>query len=91
MTDRNDNAPGQPDRNTLDAVASWLSADGVASLRYDKLGSGQTGWGKYAAHPEQAGLGTYEQEAVAALTFLAAQREVDRARLAQWRPAGGGA
>jgi uncharacterized protein len=81
-TDRNDNAPGQMDRNTYEAVANWLSADGVASLRYDKLGSGQTGWGKYAAHPEQAGLGTYEQEAAAALTFLAAQRQVDRARLA---------
>jgi len=60
-TDRNDNAPGQPDRNTYEAVANWLSADGVASLRYDKLGSGQTGWGRYAAHLEQAGLGTYEQ------------------------------
>ena len=81
-TDRNDNAPGQPDRNTLAAVANWLSADGVASLRYDKLGSGQTGWGRYAAHLEQAGLGTYEQEAAAALTFLAGQRQVDRARLA---------
>ena len=81
-TDRNDNAPGQPDRNTLEAVANWLSADGVASLRYDKLGSGQTGWGPYAAHPEQAGLGTYEQETTAALDFLAGQRQVDRARLA---------
>jgi uncharacterized protein len=81
-TDRNDNAPGQMDRNTLEAMANWLSADGVASLRYDKLGSGQTGWGLYAAHPGQAGLGTYEQEAVAALNFLAGQRQVDRARLA---------
>lgn len=90
VTDRNDNAPGQPDRNTLEAVASWLSADGVASLRYDKLGSGQTGWGKYAAHPEQAGLGTYEQEAAAALDFLAAQRQVDPARLAVFGHSQGG-
>jgi len=89
-TDRNDNAPGQPDRNTLEAVANWLSADGVASLRYDKLGSGQTGWGKYVAHPEQAGLGTYEQEAAAALTFLAGQRQVDRARLAVFGHSEGG-
>jgi uncharacterized protein len=89
-TDRNDNAPGQPDRNTLEAVANWLSADGVASLRYDKLGSGQTGWGKYAGHPEQAGLGTYEQEAVAALAFLAGQRQVDRARLAVFGHSEGG-
>jgi len=89
-TDRNDNAPGQPDRNTLEAVANWLSADGVASLRYDKLGSGQTGWGRYAADPERAGLGTYEQEAVAALSFLAGQRQVDRARLAVFGHSEGG-
>jgi len=89
-TDRNGNSPAQPDQNTLEAVASWLSADGVASLRYDKLGSGQTGWGKYAAHPDQAGLGTYEQEAVAALDFLAAQRQVDRARLAVFGHSEGG-
>ena len=89
-TDRNGNSPAQPDQNTLEAVANWLSADGVASLRYDKLGSGQTGWGKYAAHPDQAGLGTYEQEAVAALDFLAAQRQVDRARLAVFGHSEGG-
>jgi len=89
-TDRNDNAPGQMDRNTYEAVANWLSADGVASLRYDKLGSGQTGWGKYAAHPGQAGLGTYEQEAAAALTFLAGRPQVDRARLAVFGHSEGG-
>ena len=89
-TDRNDNAPGQPNRNTLEAVANWLSADGVASLRYDKLGSGQTGWGKYAAHPGRAGIGPYEQEAVAALNFLAGQRQVDRARLAVFGHSQGG-
>ena len=55
-TDRNDNAPGDTaHRDTFIAVANWLSADGVASLRHDKLGSGQTGWGKYAAHPDQVG------------------------------------
>ena len=36
-------------------IADWLSADGVASLRYDKLGSGRTGLGPYASHP---GAGT---------------------------------
>jgi uncharacterized protein len=89
-TDRNDNAPGQMDRNTFVAVANWLSADGVASLRYDKLGSGQTGWDRYSAHPERAGLGIYEQEAIAALTFLAGQRQVDRARLAVFGHSEGG-
>jgi uncharacterized protein len=103
-TDRNDNCtrhcwtfpppPGSTDqqlgRNTLAAVANWLSADGVASLRYDKLGSGQTGWGKYAAHPDRVGIKVYEQEAVAALSFLANQRQIDRARLAVFGHSQGG-
>ncbi len=81
-TDRNDNSSQQPNRNLLEAVANWLSADGVASLRYDKLGSGQTGWGKYAGRLERVGLKVYEQESTAALSFLAGQRQIDRARLA---------
>jgi len=89
-TDRNDNSPGTPHCNLLQAVASWLSADGVASLRYDKLGSGQTGWGKYAAHPGRAGIRPYEQESVAALRFLARQPRVDRARLAVFGHSEGG-
>lgn len=72
----------QSHRNTLEAVANWLSADGVASLRYDKLGSGQTGWGRYAGHPGRIGLTTYEQEAAAALRFLARQSQINPSRLA---------
>jgi len=81
-TGRNGNNLRQPDRDTLEAVANWLSADGVASLRYDKLGSGQTGWGRYAAHPERAGIKVYEQEAVAAFSFVARQPQVNPSRLA---------
>ena len=81
-TDRNDNNLEQPNRNSLEAVANWLSADGVASLRYDKLGSGQTGWGRYAAHPERVGIKICEQEAVAAFSFLARQPQVNPSRLA---------
>ena len=89
-TDRNDNNPNQLHRNALEAVANWLSADGVASLRYDKLGSGQTGWGPYAKHPERVGIKPYEQEAVAALSFLAGQRHINRARLAVFGHSEGG-
>lgn len=82
-TDRNGNSallPGPVD--TLKTVADWLSADGVASLRYDKLGSGQTGLGRYAADPQSIGIDPFEQEATAALSFLARQHGVDRNRLA---------
>jgi pimeloyl-ACP methyl ester carboxylesterase len=81
-TDRNGNTPLLPGPvNTLQAVADWLSADGVASLRYDKLGSGRTGLGPYTSRPGTIGIGPFEQEAAAALRFLARQPGVDRDRL----------
>jgi len=81
-TDRNGNSALLPGPvGTLQAVADWLSADGMASLRYDKLGSGQTGLGPYASRPAAIGIGPFEQEAAAALRFLARQPGVDPARL----------
>lgn len=81
-TDRNGNSPLLPGPvDTLKTVADWLSADGAASLRYDKLGSGQTGLGRFATNPGAIGIAPFEQEAVAALNFLADQRGVDRSRL----------
>lgn len=82
-TDRNGNSPLETGRsNTLRALAGWLADDGVASLRYDKLGSGQTGLGSHAARPGAIGIGAYEQEAAAALRFLARQPGVNPSRLA---------
>ncbi len=82
-TDRNGNSPLLPGPvNTLRVIAGWLSADGVATLRYDKLGSGRTGLGPYASRPGAIGIGPFEQEAAAGLRFLAGQPDVDRARLA---------
>jgi uncharacterized protein len=81
-TDRNGNSGLRPGPiGTLQAVADWLSADGVASLRYDKLGSGRTGLGPYASRPAAIGIAPFEQEAAAALRFLARQPGVDQARL----------
>jgi uncharacterized protein len=81
-TDRNGNSPLLPGPiNTIETLAGWLSADGVASLRYDKLGSGQTGLGSYAGRPAAIGIVPFEQEAAAALRFLARQPGVDPARL----------
>jgi alpha-beta hydrolase superfamily lysophospholipase len=77
-TDRDGNSSTEPGPvDTLKMLADWLSEDGVASLRYDKLGSGQTGLGPYAANPASIGLSVYEQEARSALEFLAKEKDVD--------------
>jgi pimeloyl-ACP methyl ester carboxylesterase len=81
-TDRDGNTPlinGRVD--TLKTLAQWLSADGVASLRYDKLGSGKTGLGPYAARIADIGLTPFQQQAAAALTYLAARPGIDKHRL----------
>jgi uncharacterized protein len=81
-TDRNGNNANVPGTiGNLKALAYWLSADGVASLRYDKLGSGKTGLGFYALDPDAIGITPYEQEAAAALKFLAAEKGVESSRL----------
>jgi len=81
-TDRNGNTPLETGPvDTLKTLAHWLSDDGVASLRYDKLASGQTGLGKYASDVNSIGILPYEQESAAALEFLAAQKGVDDQRL----------
>ncbi len=81
-TDRNGDSaliPGQVD--TLRNLAQALSDDGVATLRYDKLGTGQTGLGPYAADPGKVDIGAFQGEATAALQFLAGQPRIDRTRL----------
>jgi dienelactone hydrolase len=81
-TDRNGDSaamPGQVD--TLRNLAGALSDDGVASLRYDKLGTGQTGLGPYESDPAKLDIGVFRDEASAALNFLANQSGVDRAHL----------
>jgi hypothetical protein len=81
-TDRNgDSKEISGQVGTLKALAGWLSDAGVASLRYDKLGTGATGPGPYASNPGAVGVGVYEQEAAAALAFLARQPGVNRSRL----------
>jgi len=81
-TDRNGNSTEEPGPvNTLKTLADWLSLDGVASLRYDKLGSGKTGLGSFASKPNSIGVLPFEQESAAALKFLAAQKGIDKQRL----------
>ncbi len=81
-TDRNGNSTVEPGPiNTLKTLADWLSEDGVASLRYDKLGSGRTGLGSFANDVDGIGVAPFEEESAAALKFLAAQKGVNDQRL----------
>jgi hypothetical protein len=81
-TDRNGNSPLEAGKvDTIKTLADWLSEDGVASLRYDKLGSGQTGLGPFATKVDAIGIKPFEQESIAALKFLAAQKGIDDQRL----------
>jgi hypothetical protein len=81
-TDRNGNSKDLAGSlGTLQTLAGWLSSDGVASLRYDKLGSGQTGLGPYTSKPDSIGITPFEQEGAAALRFLAQQPGVNSGQL----------
>ena len=76
-TDRNGNSAVEPGpTDTLRTLADWLSEDGVASLRYDKLGSGQSGLGPYADKVDSIGF-----TGVAALGVLIVFVVVSRRRV----------
>ncbi len=81
-TDRDGNSPLRPNAGTNRNFARVLSDAGVASLRYDKLGSGETG----LPQGDDGEQGTidyddYENGVVAAYSELAEQPEVDPERL----------
>lgn len=79
-TDRNGNSPLLSlQTNTLANVARSLANAGVASLRYDKLGTGKTGSAGHA--PADLSFDLFVQEALAAFDALAARPEVDATRL----------
>jgi hypothetical protein len=77
-TDRNgDNAVAGPVGN-MRQLAELLSDHDVATLRYDKVGTGQTGLGPYAKNPADVGSAVYTTGAAAALGFLTKQPGTDR-------------
>lgn len=79
-TDRNgDNNVAGPIGN-MRQLAEYLSDHGVASLRYDKVGTGATGLGRYAGKTAEVGTVVYTLEAKAAVRFLAGRpgTEADR-------------
>jgi hypothetical protein len=78
-TDRNgDNAVVGPIGN-MRQLAEQLSGRGVASLRYDKVGTGKTGLGPY--RPNDVVSAVYTTGADAAVRFLADQPGTDKARI----------
>ncbi|MFG1934193.1 hypothetical protein ACGFK1_26655 [Mycobacterium sp. NPDC048908] len=80
-TDRNgDNAVVGPIGN-MRQLAELLSDHGVASLRYDKVGTGKTGLGPYQGRPNDVVSAVYTKGAVAAARYLADQPGTDKEHL----------
>lgn len=80
-TDRNgDNQVAGPIGN-MRQLAELLSDHGVASLRYDKVGTGRTGLGPFAKDPQSVGSSVYTAGATAAFDFLAGRPASDEAEL----------
>lgn len=80
-TDRNgDNAVAGPVGN-MRQLAELLSDKGVASLRYDKIGTGETGLGPYAQRPMDVVSAVYTAGAKAAVRYLAEQQATDKSRV----------
>ncbi|MGB3482915.1 MAG: hypothetical protein WBB07_11965 [Mycobacterium sp.] len=81
QTDRNgDNAVAGPVGN-MRQLATFLSDHDVASLRYDKIGTGVTGLGPYAERPQDVGSAVYTSGAGAAIRFLAGEPGTDKERV----------
>ena len=82
-TDRNgDSTLLEGDIGTLRFIADILEEQGISSLRYDKIGSGETGLGPYEiAEIADLGFNTYVDAASDGLDFLAQQPGVDADRL----------
>ncbi|OBF28402.1 hypothetical protein A5724_28835 [Mycobacterium sp. ACS1612] len=80
-TDRNgDNAVVGPIGN-MRQLAELLSDHGVASLRYDKVGTGKTGLGPYQGRPNDVVSAVYTRGAEAAIRYLAGQPGIDKDKL----------
>ncbi|MGE2722717.1 hypothetical protein [Mycolicibacterium celeriflavum] len=80
-TDRNgDNQVAGPVGN-MRQLAELLSDRDVASLRYDKVGTGKTGLGPYASRPTEVVSAVYTSGAKAAVRYLADQSRTDDERI----------
>lgn len=78
-TDRDGNSDMRPGADTNLNFARLLADSGVATLRYDKLGSGETGLDDRDAE-DPVDPETFDEQAAAAYEFLVDQPEVDPER-----------
>jgi hypothetical protein len=81
QTDRNGDNAVAGNVGTMRALAGLLSDRGIATLRYDKVGTGATGLGPYASRPADVGSAVYTSGAKAAVRFLANQSGTDKDRI----------
>nr|WP_055503482.1 alpha/beta fold hydrolase [Nonomuraea pusilla] len=77
-TDRNGDQPPALTPGTLAKLASALGDDKIITLRFDKYGTGRTGMGAYAEHPETIDFPAFVRQAGAAYALLSGQPETDR-------------
>ncbi|WP_432977420.1 alpha/beta hydrolase family protein [Dactylosporangium sp. CA-233914] len=76
-TDRNGDQPPALTPHTLAKLSDALTGEGVVTLRFDKYGTGRTGLGAYAGHPETIDYPAFVRQADAAYRLLAGQPEVN--------------
>ncbi|MFJ2218036.1 alpha/beta hydrolase family protein [Streptomyces sp. NPDC101062] len=76
-TDRDGNQPPGAVPDTLAQVADALGRDGIATLRFDKYGTGRTGLGAYQDRPEDLDYPAFVRQARAAYESLRDQPETD--------------
>ncbi|MFG2955048.1 alpha/beta hydrolase family protein [Streptomyces sp. NPDC048291] len=76
-TDRDGNQPPGSTPDTLAQLADALDGDGIATLRFDKYGTGRTGLGAYRDHPEELDYPAFVRQARAAYESLRDQPETD--------------
>ncbi|MFE3828174.1 alpha/beta hydrolase [Streptomyces sp. NPDC059092] len=80
-TDRDGDQPPASRPRTLAQLAEALGGDRVATLRFDKYGTGRTGLGAYRDHPEELDHPAFVRQAGAAYEALRDQPETDPHRL----------
>jgi pimeloyl-ACP methyl ester carboxylesterase len=81
-TDRDGNQPPSFSPNTLRDLAGALDRDRVATLRFDKYGTGRTGLGAWAGHPQDIDYPAFVRQAAAARDYLQRRAEVAQGRVA---------